>query len=101
MRMGPVSFLALLVVMPLTLCAQRQASLGVGIGVVRYAGGSSFRAFTPSPALPRPSPASYLRARGSLSPPGAGGWVHHGRGGSLAAASRRPTRTRLAAENKV
>src|SRR2546425_3173674 len=96
MRMGPVSFLALLVVMPLTLCAQRQASLGVGIGVVRYAGGSSFSAFTVSPALQRLSPASYLSAGGSLSLLDGGVWASQGRGDLWAALSRRTTGTRLA-----
>src|SRR2546425_506833 len=96
MRMGPVSFLALLVVMPLTLCAQRQASLGVGIGVVRYAGGSGFSAVNLSPPPPRPFPPSYFSAGGSLSLLDGGVWASQGRGDLWAALSRRTTGTRLA-----
>ena len=46
--MGPIFFLA---VFPLALCAQTQSSVGVGIGTVRYAGGSTFSAGTHSPAV--------------------------------------------------
>src|SRR5712671_2603560 len=79
MRMGPVSFLVLLVVMPVTLCAQRQASLGVGTGIVRYAGGSSFSALTLSPAAQQLSPCTYLGASGALSLLEGGVWATQGR----------------------
>jgi len=65
--MGPVSFWALLALLPVTLCAQRQASLGIGTGIVRYSGGSSFSALTVSPAAQRLSPWSFLGFSGSLS----------------------------------
>src|SRR5438034_8586763 len=68
MRMGPVSFLALSLLTPVTLCAQGQASLGIGTGIVRYAGGSSFSALTVSPAAQWLTPTTYLgaSAAGSL-----------------------------------
>jgi len=50
MNLGPVLIFPALTMVPLALCAQNQASLGVGAGVVRYAGGSSFSPFTLSPA---------------------------------------------------
>ena len=65
--MGPVSFCALLALLPVTLCAQRQASLGIGSGIVRYSGGSSFSALTVSPAAQRLSPWSFFGFGGSLS----------------------------------
>src|SRR6266550_4375533 len=67
MRMGPVSFFTLLTLVPATLGAQRQASLGVGTGIVRYAGGSSFSALTVSPAAQRLSPITYLSVGGAVS----------------------------------
>ncbi len=67
MRVGPVSFSALLALWPVTLCAQRQASLGIGSGIVRYSGGASFSALTVSPAAQRLSPRSFLGLGGSLS----------------------------------
>ena len=79
MRMGPVSFLALLGVVPVALPAQRQASLGAGTGVVRYAGGSSFSALTIAPAAQSLSSSSYLAASGSVSLLEAGVWASQGR----------------------
>ena len=81
MRMGPVSFSALLCgVAPLALAAQRQASVGVGTGVVRYAGGSSFSALTVSPAAQSLSISRYLAVNGSVSLLEAGVWASQGRG---------------------
>jgi AMP-activated protein kinase-like protein len=79
MRMGPVFFLALLAVMPVTLCAQRQASLGVGTGIVRYSGGASFSALTLSPAAQRLTASTYLGASGSVSLLEGGVWASQGR----------------------
>jgi len=76
MRMGPVFFLAAL---PVVLHAQTQASLGVGVGTVRYAGGSSFSAATVSPALQRLAPSFYLGAGGSLSMLKDNVWAGQGR----------------------
>src|SRR5207247_1031793 len=79
MRMGPVSFFTLLTLVPATLGAQRQASLGVGTGIVRYAGGSSFSALTVSPAAQRLSPITYLGVGGAVSLLEAGVWASQGR----------------------
>src|SRR5437773_1043558 len=79
MRMGPVSFFTLLTLVPATLGAQRQASLGVGTGIVRYAGGSSFSALTVSPAAQRLSPITYLGVGGAVSLLEGGVWASQGR----------------------
>src|ERR1051325_1546144 len=67
MKVGPVLFCLAFTALPLALPAQRQASLGAGVGVVRYAGGSSFSAFTLSPALQSLNPDSYFAVSGSAS----------------------------------
>ena len=87
--MGPVLVFVLLVVMPFTLCAQRQASLGVGTGIVRYAGGSSFSALTVSPAAQRLSASTYLGVSGSVSMLEGGVWASQARADVWAALSRR------------
>jgi hypothetical protein len=79
MRMGPVSFLALLALAPLALSAQRQASVGVGTGFVRYPGGSSFSALTVSPAAQQLSPSTYLGAGGAISALEGGVWAGQAR----------------------
>jgi Glycogen recognition site of AMP-activated protein kinase len=79
MRMGPVFFLALIAVMPVTLCAQRQASLGVGTGIVRYSGGSSFSALTVAPAAQRLTASTYLGASAAVSLLEGGVWASQGR----------------------
>lgn len=76
MKMGPVFFL---VTLPVTLYAQSQASLGAGVGTVRYAGGSSFSSATISPAVQRISPSSYVGTSGSLSLLKDGVWAAQGR----------------------
>lgn len=80
MRMGPVSFLGLLALAPLALSAQRQASVGVGTGFVRYTGGSSFSALTVSPAAQQLSPSTYLGAGGAISLLEGGAWAGQARG---------------------
>jgi len=87
MRMGPISFLALLV-MPFTLCAQRQASLGVGTGIVRYTGGSRFSAVTLSPAAQRLSASTYLGVSGAVSLLEGGVWASQGRADAWVALSQ-------------
>ena len=80
MHVGPVSSSALLFgLAPLALAAQRQASVGVGTGVVRYAGGSSFSALTVSPAAQSLSISRYLAVTGSVSLLEAGVWASQGR----------------------
>ncbi len=76
MKVGPVFFLATL---PVALYAQSQASLGVGVGTVRYAGGSSFSAATVSPAVQLLSPSFFVGAGGSLSMLKDGVWAGQGR----------------------
>ncbi len=89
MRMGPVSFLVFLAISPRALSAQQSASLGVGTGVVRYSGGSSFSALTASPAAQRLSPWTYLGAGGSLSLLERGIWGAQGRADVWAALKNR------------
>ena len=96
MRMGPVSFSALLIVFPSTLCAQRQASLGVGTGIVRYSGGSSFSALTVSPAAQRLSASTYLGVSGAVSLLEGGVWASQVRGDVWAALPMRFGRVRPA-----
>src|SRR2546428_5679246 len=78
MRVGPVSLLALFL-LPVTLCAQWQGSFGIGTGIVRYAGGSSFSALTVSPAAQWVTPSVYLGAGGAISLLGGGAWAGPGR----------------------
>ena len=85
MKVGPVLFLAAL---PVALHAQSQASLGVGVGTVRYAGGSSFSAATVSPAVQLLSPSFYVGAGGSLSMLKDGVWAGQGRADLWAAFPR-------------
>ena len=92
--MGPVFFLATL---PVALHAQTQASLGAGVGTVRYAGGSSFGAATISPAVQRLAPSFYVGAGGSLSLLKDGVWAGQGRVDLWAAFPQdRPTGVRFA-----
>ena len=67
MRMGPVCFSPALAILPLALSAQTQASIGVGAGIVRHSGGSSFSALTLAPSILRLSPSLYLGAAGGVS----------------------------------
>jgi hypothetical protein len=71
--------LSLLTLLPLSLSAQRQASLGVGTGIVRYSGGSSFSAVTVSPAAQWLTPSSYFGASGAVSLLERGVWASQGR----------------------
>jgi hypothetical protein len=96
MRMGPVSFSALLVISPRALLAQESASVGVGTGIVRYSGGSSFSALTASPAAQRLSAWTYLGVGGSLSLLERGVWAAQGRADVWATLQNRATGTRPA-----
>ena len=71
MHMGPVFFLALL--------AQQQASVGLGAGVVRYAGGSSFSTLTLSPAAQWSTASTFVGASGGVSLLEGGVWTSQGR----------------------
>ena len=94
--MGPVSFAATLALLPFALSAQRQASLGIGTGVVRYTGGSSFSILTASPAAQRITPSSYIGVGGALSLLERSVWASQTRADIWATLSRRTTGTRLA-----
>src|SRR5688572_16381874 len=96
MHMGPVVFSATLVLLPLSLCAQRQASLGVGVGIVRHSGGSSFSALTASPGAQWLSPSRYLGAGGAVSLLDSSVWAAQGRGDVWLVFAGQPTGTRLA-----
>jgi hypothetical protein len=85
MKVGPVFLLAAL---PGAALAQIQASLGVGVGTVRYAGGSSFSAATLAPAAQLLRPSSFLGASGSLSALPDGVWAEQGRADLWAAVPR-------------
>ena len=94
--MGPVSFLALSLLTPVTLCAQGQASLGIGTGIVRYAGGSSFSALTVSPAAQWLTPTTYLGASAAGSLLQGGGWAGQARADIWAVLSKRERGIRAA-----
>ena len=89
--MGPVLFFATMAAVPLPLCAQRQASLGVGTGYVRYSGGSSFSILTASPSVQSFSPSLYLGAGGSASWLEGGVWAGLARVDLWAALTQRPS----------
>ena len=79
MKLGPVFFcLAVSSALPSPF-AQAQASLGLGVGTVRYAGGSSFSAATVSPAVQRFGPSFFFASTGALSALGDGVWAAQGR----------------------
>ena len=89
MRMGPVLFCALTVCAPLAVVAQTTGSVGAGTGVVRYAGGSSFSAFTLSPTGQRSSAWTYVGVGGSISLLKDGVWAAQGRSDVWTYLSRR------------
>src|SRR2546429_8669151 len=80
MKLGPVFFLPALALFTLPDSARTQASLGIGTGIVRYAGGSSFSSFTAAPAVQRLSASSYVAAGGAASLLAGGAWACEGRG---------------------
>ena len=86
--MGPVFFL--------TLLAQQQASVGLGAGVVRYAGGSSFSTLSLSPAVQFSTVSTFVGASGAVSLLEGGVWASQGRGDFWAALPWRAGHTRFA-----
>ncbi len=86
MKMGPVFFLAAL---PFAAHAQTEGSLGLGVGTVRYSGGSSFSAAAASPAFQIVSPSVYVGGTGALSALPHGVWAAQGRGDLWAATAGR------------
>ena len=89
MPVGPVFFLAVLAV-------QQQASLGLGTGIVRYAGGASFSALTASPAIQWLSPSMFAAASGAVSLLEGGHSAAQGRADVWAAVLGTESGTRLA-----
>src|SRR5262245_23932228 len=89
MRLGPVFFFPALALLPLGLSAQSQASLGVGAGIVRHSGGSSFSALMVAPSVLRLSPSFYLGATGGVSLLKNEVWAGQGRADIWAAFPRR------------
>ncbi|HYX83303.1 MAG TPA: glycogen-binding domain-containing protein [Gemmatimonadales bacterium] len=87
--------------MPLTLLAQRQVSLGAGAGIVRYTGGSSFSAFTLSPAVQITNNSLYLGGSGGLSLLERGAWASQGRADLWAVLPWRTKTTRLAISSSL
>src|SRR5260370_19264331 len=101
MKLGPVFFLPALALVTLPDSARTQASLGIGTGIVRYAGGSSFSSFTASPAVQRLSPSSYVAASGAASLLGGGVWAGQGRGDLWAAMPTHPAAVRVAGSASI
>ena len=99
MRMGPVLFLSILAAAPL--CAQHQVSLGVGSGVVRYTGGSSFSVVTVAPAVQRFSPFIYLGASGAASLLEGGIWAGQARADLWSALTHRSRGIRPAVSTAI
>jgi AMP-activated protein kinase-like protein len=85
MKLGPVLFFPALALVTLPDSARSQASLGIGAGIVRYAGGASFSAFTASPAAQHLSPSFFVGASGAASLLAGGVWAGQGRGDLWAA----------------
>ena len=85
MKLGPVFVLPALALFTLPDSARTQASLGIGTGIVRYAGGSSFSAFTVSPTIQRLSASFYVTASGAASLLADGVWAGQGHGDLWAA----------------
>lgn len=97
MRMGPVLFCIYWAALPPAAAAQRQASLGAGVGVVRYAGGSSFSTFTASPAVQVLTTNSYFAVSGSASLLDSAVWAGQGRADLWTVLSHEPSGVRPAA----
>ena len=101
MKLGPVFFLPALALFTLPDSARTQASLGIGTGIVRYAGGSSFSSVTASPALQHLSSSSYLAASGAASLLAGGIWAGQGRGDLWAAIPTYPAAVRVAGSASI
>src|SRR3989442_6594882 len=80
-----------------TSLAQTQASLGVGVGTVRFPGGTSFSSATFAPALEYGTEARYGSVAGSLASLPGGAWSLQGRADVWAATRPLLGRMRLGA----
>src|SRR5256886_943270 len=81
-----------------TSLAQTQASLGVGVGTVRFPGGTSFSSATFAPALEYGTEARYGSVAASLASLPGGAWSLQGRADMWAATRPLLGRVRLGAE---
>src|SRR2546427_12709742 len=81
-----------------TSLAQTQASLGVGVGTVRFPGGTSFSSATFAPALEYGTEARYGSVAGSFASLPGGAWSLQGRADVWAATRPLLGRARLGAE---
>src|SRR3989441_6938581 len=81
-----------------TSLAQTQASLGVGVGTVRFPGGTSFSSATFAPALEYGTEARYGSVVGALASLPGGAWSLQGRADVWAATRPLLGRMRLGAE---
>src|SRR2546430_17568813 len=81
-----------------TSLAQTQASLGGGVGTVRFPGGTSFSSATFAPALEYGTEARYGSVAGSLASLPGGAWSLQGRADVWAATRPLLGRMRLGAE---
>src|SRR5439155_1199848 len=81
-----------------TSLAQTQASLGVGVGTVRFPGGTSFSSATFAPALEYVTAARYGSVAGSLASLPGGAWSLLGRADVWAATRPLLGRVRVGAE---
>src|SRR2546428_11093057 len=81
-----------------TSLAQTQASLGVGVGTVRFPGGTSFSSATFAPALEYGTEARYGSVAGSFASLPGGAWSLQGRGDVWAATRPLLGPARLGAE---
>src|SRR5256885_5524825 len=81
-----------------TSLAQTQASLGVGVGTVRFPGGTSFSSATFAPALEYGTEARYGSVLGALASLPGGAWSLQGRADVWAATRPLLGRMRLGAE---
>src|SRR5437870_5544306 len=81
-----------------TSLAQTQASLGVGVGTVRFPGGTSFSSATFAPTLEYATEARYGSLAGSLASLPGGIWSLQGRADVWAATRPLRGRMRLGAE---
>src|SRR5207237_318169 len=101
MKLGPVFLLPALALFTHPDTARTQASLGIGTGIVRYAGGSSFSAFTVSPTILHLSPSFYVAASGAASLLADGVWAGQGHGDLWAAIPIHSSAVRMAGSASI
>ena len=101
MKLGPIFVLPALALFTRPDTARTQASLGIGTGIVRYAGGSSFSAFTVSPTIQRLSSSFYVAASGAASLLAEGVWAGQGHGDLWAAIPIHSSAVRMAGSASI